>query len=105
MANADFAIGAAGVTAWERICLGLPSLVITAADNQRPVTACMRDLGLVEYIGNYDDVDVESIARSLVSVMEFPSLEEWSRRCLATCSGRGVVRVAEQLESMSAALE
>jgi len=29
MARADLAIGAAGTTAWERVCLGLPGLVVT----------------------------------------------------------------------------
>lgn len=35
MADSDLAIGAAGSTAWERCCLGLPSLMVVLADNQR----------------------------------------------------------------------
>jgi UDP-2,4-diacetamido-2,4,6-trideoxy-beta-L-altropyranose hydrolase len=35
MISADLAIGAGGVTAWERCCLGLPSIVTAIADNQR----------------------------------------------------------------------
>jgi UDP-2,4-diacetamido-2,4,6-trideoxy-beta-L-altropyranose hydrolase len=35
MANHDFAIGAAGSMAWERSCIGLPSLTIPIEDNQR----------------------------------------------------------------------
>jgi UDP-2,4-diacetamido-2,4,6-trideoxy-beta-L-altropyranose hydrolase len=35
MANADLAIGAAGSTTWERCCLGLPTLAIVVADNQK----------------------------------------------------------------------
>ena len=35
MAEADLAIGAAGSTSWERCCLGLPTLQIIAADNQK----------------------------------------------------------------------
>ena len=34
ISRADLAIGAAGVTAWERCCLGLPSITIVAAENQ-----------------------------------------------------------------------
>ena len=37
MANSDLAIGAAGSTTWERCCLGLPSIVIFMAENQRKV--------------------------------------------------------------------
>ncbi|OPX54809.1 UDP-2,4-diacetamido-2,4,6-trideoxy-beta-L-altropyranose hydrolase [Oceanospirillum multiglobuliferum] len=39
MANADFAIGAAGSTAWERCTLGLPTLMIILADNQKLIAA------------------------------------------------------------------
>ncbi|MFH0934731.1 MAG: UDP-2,4-diacetamido-2,4,6-trideoxy-beta-L-altropyranose hydrolase, partial [Pseudomonadota bacterium] len=35
MADSDLAIGAAGCTSWERCCLGLPSLMMVLADNQR----------------------------------------------------------------------
>jgi len=35
MRDADFAIGAAGSTSWERCCLALPAIVLPVADNQR----------------------------------------------------------------------
>jgi len=35
MANADIAIGAAGATTWERCCLGLPTVTLVLADNQK----------------------------------------------------------------------
>ena len=35
MADSDLAIGAAGSTAWERCCLGLPSIMLVLAENQK----------------------------------------------------------------------
>ena len=35
MVSADMAVGAGGISTWERCCLGLPSLVWPVADNQR----------------------------------------------------------------------
>ena len=35
MLRADICIGAGGGTAWERCCLGLPSIAVAVADNQR----------------------------------------------------------------------
>lgn len=35
MANADLAIGAAGATTWERCCLGVPSILVVLAENQK----------------------------------------------------------------------
>jgi RimJ/RimL family protein N-acetyltransferase len=35
MRDADLAIGAAGTTSWERCCLGIPSIALVLAENQR----------------------------------------------------------------------
>jgi len=37
MSNTDIAIGAAGSTAWERCCLGLPTIQIVTAENQNTI--------------------------------------------------------------------
>jgi UDP-2,4-diacetamido-2,4,6-trideoxy-beta-L-altropyranose hydrolase len=47
MRNADLSIGAGGSTTLERICLGLPSLVISVAENQE---VSMKDLSDDRYI-------------------------------------------------------
>ena len=39
IARSDLGIGAGGVTGWERMCLGLPSVVVSIADNQTPTTS------------------------------------------------------------------
>jgi UDP-2,4-diacetamido-2,4,6-trideoxy-beta-L-altropyranose hydrolase len=45
MAASDLAIGAGGITALERCCLGLPSLVVVVANNQRPGARALFGLG------------------------------------------------------------
>ncbi len=42
MADSDLAIGAAGSTAWERCCLGLPTLMVVLADNQRGIASALK---------------------------------------------------------------
>lgn len=37
MANSDLAIGAAGSTSWERCCLGLPTIMLVLAENQKTI--------------------------------------------------------------------
>ncbi|MDO7361451.1 MULTISPECIES: UDP-2,4-diacetamido-2,4,6-trideoxy-beta-L-altropyranose hydrolase [Acinetobacter] len=46
MAEHDLAIGAAGSTAWERCCLGLPTIMICMADNQKMIAKYLHDLGV-----------------------------------------------------------
>jgi UDP-2,4-diacetamido-2,4,6-trideoxy-beta-L-altropyranose hydrolase len=45
MAEADLAIGAAGSTSWERCCLGLPTLMVVLADNQRQIADALAENG------------------------------------------------------------
>lgn len=58
MAAADMAIGAGGVTMWERCCLGLPCLVICAAQNQRLQIDDAVQAGLVAAAANPDELAV-----------------------------------------------
>ena len=45
MADSDLAIGAAGSTSWERCCLGLPTLMVVLADNQRNIANGLVHIG------------------------------------------------------------
>jgi len=98
MAPADLAVGAGGGTTWERMCLGLPSLVVSIADNQRPACEALSRAELIQYAGSFKDVRstdlVEALKRSI-----------GSRERLVMCStqsqllvdGLGALRVAEAL--------
>lgn len=65
MAQADLAIGAGGATTWERCFLGLPSLIVVIAENQREVAKSVHELGLGFCIGDLFDNTTERIAVSL----------------------------------------
>lgn len=52
MSNSDLAIGAGGITSWERCCLGLPSVVLQLADNQRNGLQALARQGCVVMIEN-----------------------------------------------------
>lgn len=45
MAESDLAIGAAGSTSWERCCLGLPTLQVVLANNQRSIASALQQAG------------------------------------------------------------
>ena len=50
MADSDLAIGAAGSTSWERCCLGLPTLMVVLADNQKEVAVHLEKTGSANYL-------------------------------------------------------
>lgn len=102
MASADLALGAGGATSWERCCLGLPSLVVTLADNQRPIAAELHRRGLVRWLGHVGEVGEAALAAALKQALGQELPEQWSRDCLALLDGRGVDRVAAVLTASSA---
>jgi len=54
MAQADLAIGAAGATTWERCCLGLPSILISLANNQGEIMDNLTQAGVCESITAFE---------------------------------------------------
>lgn len=45
MADSDLAIGAAGSTSWERCALGLPSIIVVLAENQKSIAIALDSAG------------------------------------------------------------
>lgn len=93
MVKADLAIGAAGATSWERLCLGLPAVVVTLAANQRPIAEELSRCGLVIWLGDQDTVEPSTITRALRPLMDSGLHEEWSARCRMVVDGAGARRV------------
>lgn len=65
MARADLMIGGGGSTTWERMCLGLPAVVISIADNQAPTNLAMTKAGYIDFLGEMDSVSVDMVAAAL----------------------------------------
>jgi len=97
MTRADLAIGASGATSWERCCLGLPSAVITLAENQRPIAAELHKLRLVQCLGHKDEVDKHAMTEILRRLMENGLESGWSERCGHAVDGKGTSRVSSIL--------
>jgi UDP-2,4-diacetamido-2,4,6-trideoxy-beta-L-altropyranose hydrolase len=97
MVKADLAIGAGGATSWERLCLGLPTLVVTLAENQRPIADGLSQGGLIRLLGHQDVVDHTTIAQALGKLLQKGLDEDWSLRCLSAVDGKGIDRVCAAL--------
>lgn len=93
MVQADLAVGAGGATSWERCCLGLPALVITLAENQKPIAAELDRQGLIRWLGHKDEVSVATLAQALKDILDSGLLLDWSARCQQWVDGRGTGRV------------
>jgi len=97
MAKADLAVGAAGVTSWERCCLGLPSLVITLAENQKPIADELNRRGLIRWLGHKDKVSERRLIVELKLLLAVGIDAAWSKQCYDLVDGKGADRVGELL--------
>lgn len=100
MVKADLAIGAGGATNWERLCLGLPTLVVTLSENQRPIAKELQERGLIRWLGHHDEVDESAIGSAISELLQQDLNEDWSRQCLATIDGMGANRVCAYLNHL-----
>lgn len=83
MAEADLAIGGGGTATWERCFLGLPTLVMTVAENQVETIEDLAKMGAVWYLGWHRDVSVETIRKKIKEYQNSPvALMELSKNSL-----------------------
>lgn len=86
MVQADLAIGAAGATTWERCCLGLPTIQLVIAFNQRRVAEELARAGLVKTVDN--------VAGLPLLLADAPNwMVELSHKSAQICDGLGCQRV------------
>jgi len=97
IAHADLAIGGCGTATWERLCLGLPSLVITLADNQKQIADILHRLKLIHLVGHIDKVKIEFLQQILEKFVLQNVEQGWSERCQITVDGKGTPRVAASI--------
>ena len=93
MLAADLMIGSSGTTSWERLCLGLPAIVVTAAENQRASAEELDRRGLVRWLGDADKATEAALRAALGEIMTTGLDGEWSRRCSLVVDGGGIDRV------------
>jgi UDP-2,4-diacetamido-2,4,6-trideoxy-beta-L-altropyranose hydrolase len=99
VAEADLGVGAAGVSSWERCCLGLPTLTLPAGSDQRDVIEDAARQGLLYAPDGDAPVTPASIALHVRALLDNPGLREMlSRNGMAAVDGGGVDRVVRIMD-------
>jgi len=107
IAAADLAVAAGGSSSWERCVLGLPSLVVLTADNQREMSAALAKKGAIERLGFYDQVTEAKIQAAFQSLKGNPGkLEKMSQasiEIMQSISGDGLQFTPAVIRALSGA--
>ena len=96
--DSDLAIGAAGGSAWERASLGLPTLLVVLADNQRAGAAAMSKWGAGRVVGDVADIAIE-LPKAIAAFADVNVLHAMSAAAAALVDGCGVQRVVAAMEA------
>ena len=104
--GADLAVGACGSAALERCCLGVPTLTLVTADNQRQLAAGLAHHGAILPLGPSADLRDATLAQALVDALERPDLLRRVARAglaLFPDGAGGAGRLAASMMNMDAA--
>ncbi len=105
MCSADLAIGAAGSTSWERCCLGLPTLMLILAENQRYAASLLSSVGAAHLLSSEESLAAqlsESIERALNDPL---FLRNMSTAASEITDGTGASKVGRIIECLYKGLE
>ncbi len=97
MADSDLAIGAAGTTALERCCLGLPTLQVVIAQNQEHGAAALELAGACLCLGWPQEV-TQTLPEQLNRALEHRTLAQMSYSASMITDGEGALRVVAEME-------
>ncbi len=98
MALADIAVGAGGTSSWERCCLGLPTVLVVLADNQRLIARRLAQAGAAIPV----DLDAASCGEAVAACVASLCAKPEARRAMSVAAaaivdGGGAERVAHRI--------
>ena len=96
MVQADIAIGAVGTSAWERCCLGLPTLAVVLADNQQEGAKHLELVGAVCLLPDHESME-HILREKLLQLQGTDLLLTMQDACYKVTDGRGASRLARRL--------
>lgn len=101
MSEADLAIGAGGATLWERMCMGLPSVVISLAENQVLLAKHLAKQKWINYLGPAEAIRPEALREALQAFGDTAEYLRISAENQKLCDGRGVAKIIQKLQNKS----
>lgn len=99
--EADIVIGAVGGSAWERCVLGVPSLMLSIAENQVSAARALAKAGAARYLGEFiEDGWRAKLAEAFNELGDATVRAQVSKACAEICDGDGVGRILAELVPM-----
>lgn len=99
LTDCDLVIGAAGNSAWERCCMGVPSFHISENKDQEVVNKNLAGIGAIFDLGLTDSIAPDTVAQEIIRHFNDEILlVTMSQSAALICDGNGSGRIFENLE-------
>jgi UDP-2,4-diacetamido-2,4,6-trideoxy-beta-L-altropyranose hydrolase len=102
MAWADMVVSGAGSTCLEAAFMGLPSLVVILADNQRQIAETLDRSAIAINLGRQEDLTSQSLAVSIADCLRASAFRQQSSRCgRRLVDGKGAAATVRIIQHLS----
>ena len=98
MSKCDLAIGSGGSTTWERCCLGIPSIVCIASQDQNEATNILYSKKCIINLGQSKKIMPSDFANAIEN-MTYEKRRKMRGECLKLVDGNGTKRIIQKILS------
>ncbi|WP_367987884.1 UDP-2,4-diacetamido-2,4,6-trideoxy-beta-L-altropyranose hydrolase [Vibrio sp. NTOU-M3] len=96
LAKSKYAIGASGVSNWERFCLNIPATIVSVADNQVVLSQYLYKQKLVSYLGSGKETTSDLYRKELTSLkQQWDDICPYKHLSIDGCGANKVVKIME----------
>jgi len=96
LSNSELCFGAGGTTTWERLYLGIPSIVTIISPDQKESVEFLSSLGHIINLGLAKDVTVKTYANAIMNI-DSETLCNLSLKNQKLIDGNGRIRIKKQI--------
>jgi spore coat polysaccharide biosynthesis predicted glycosyltransferase SpsG len=101
MQNCDIAVTAAGSMVYELSALGIPSILITMAENQFYLAEFLQKNNLMHLLGNWDKISLEELRRETENLLgDFARRKREHENLIKTVDRNGTKNIADEILKM-----
>ena len=94
----DLVIGALGMNLWERLCIGIPSAVISKGMDQKIFGKELASKKCIHLIGHYNEISEKNIELRLKKFLQIKLTQSMTSRLQSMVDGHGIKRVVTELK-------
>ena len=79
MQNTNFAFGSGGINLTERLYLGIPSVAVSTAMNQRDALLALNKKKIIHYLGSNKEIDISKIRQCMHEFIKYKNIQSYQK--------------------------